>query len=99
MLSNEEKTIEDIQIRSVDKQRNITTRKTKTDIILREFDLQPGDTYDPKIAKLGLAGVNDLIIINQATLILEPALASDEVIMVVTVEGRYGNRRTWNSPR
>lgn len=80
------KTIRDIQVRFVDKQGNPTKGKTKTDIILREFSLKPGDIYNSELAQSGLAGVNDLIIVNQATLTLEPASVNDEVTMVVTVE-------------
>ena len=79
------RTISEIQVRFVDKKGNSTEGKTKPDIITREFDLQPGDVYDAELAKKGLERVNKLIIIDQATLTLEPTVERKSVAMVVTV--------------
>ncbi len=82
------KIIAEIEIRFVDKQGNPTEGKTQPDLITREFDLQPGDIYDAEIARKGLEGVNKLVIVNKATLTLEPTFVFDDdlIVMVVTVE-------------
>ena len=82
------KIIAEIEVRFVDKQGNPTEGKTQPDIITREFDLQPGDIYDAEIARKGLEGVNKLVIVNKATLTLEPTFVFDDdlIVMVVTVE-------------
>ena len=77
--------ITDVRVQYVDRDGNLTTGKTNPDVITREFTLQPGDNYDPQIAKQGLTNVLDLEIIDRASLILEPA-AEDRAVMVVTVE-------------
>ena len=78
-------TIEDIVIRFVDDEGNLIKGKTKPYIIKQEFALQPGDAYDETLAQSGLAAVNELEIIERASLTLEP-VKENEVNMVVTVE-------------
>ena len=80
--------ISDIQVRFVDKDDAPTQGATRPEIITREFDLQPGDVYDPELALEGLERVEDLLIIRQATLTLEPAAEPDQALMVVTVDER-----------
>ena len=79
-------TITEIQVRYIDKNNQPVAGKTKPDIIIREFDLQPGDIYAPEVAKEGLERVNDLIIIKRATLALEESTTNNNTVMVVTVE-------------
>ena len=81
---NDPQTIAEIRVRFVDRQNQPTTGKTKPEIITREFKLQPGDTYDATLARQGLEGVNDLVIVDRASLSLE-STQSDRVIMVVNV--------------
>ncbi len=76
--------ITDIRVQYVDDEGNLTTGKTNPDVIKREFALQPGDSYDPQVAKQGLTNVLDLEIIDRAGIILEPV--EDRAVMVVTVE-------------
>ena len=78
--------ISDIQVRFVDGEGVPTEGKTKPHIITREFDLQPGDVYDPELALEGIERLDNLLILRRATLTLEPAPAPDQVVMVVTVD-------------
>ena len=78
--------ISDIQVRFVDKDGVPTEGKTRPYIITREFDLQPGDVYDPELALKGLEHLNNLFILRRASLTLEPAADPDQVVMVVTVD-------------
>ena len=84
--SGEGETISEIEIRFVDQKGNPTEGKTKPDIITREFELQPGDTYNAELAQKGLDRVNQLVIVEKATLNLEASGSSDRVVMVVQVE-------------
>ena len=84
--SSAEETISEIQVRFVDKNGNPTEGKTKPDIIIREFDLKPGDIYDAELAKKGLEEVNKLNQIKNATIFLEPSARDNNVVMVVKVE-------------
>ena len=86
--TGEGQTIQDIEIRFIDKEGNPKEGKTKPHIIRQEFKLQPGDIYNAELAQSGLAGVNELVIVKQATLTLEPTASADEVVMVVTVQER-----------
>ena len=84
--TGEGQTIQDIEIRFIDKEGNPKEGKTKPYIIRQEFKLQPGDIYNAELAQSGLAGVNELVIVKQATLTLEPTASANEVVMVVTVQ-------------
>ena len=77
--------IEAIEIRYLDAEGNPTEGKAKPYIYQRQFDLEPGDRYDEQKARLGLAGVKRLIIVNDATVVLEPT-AEGKVIMAVNVQ-------------
>ena len=79
-------TITEIQVRYVDRNNQPVAGKTKPEIIIREFDLQPGDIYDPEVAKKGLERVSDLFIIKRAALTLEESTTDNNTVMVVTVE-------------
>ena len=83
--AGDDEVITDIRVQYVDNEGNLTTGKTNPDVIKREFALQPGDNYDPQVAKQGLSNVLELDIIDRASLILDPA-AEDRAVMVVTVE-------------
>ena len=83
--SSEGSTISEIQVRFVDQQGNSVVGKTQPEIITQEFDLQPGDPYDAELAQTSLDRVNKLIIVDQATLSLEPTVNDDSTIMVVQV--------------
>ena len=82
-------TIAEIQIRFVDRMGKPTEGRTKTKIILQEFELKPGDRYDSELAESGLIGVNNLFAVRQASLALQPLSdngTADSSLMVVTVE-------------
>lgn len=82
-------TITEIRVRFVDKDDQPVEGKTRPEIIQREFKLKPGDVYNSELAKTGLAGVNNLIIVKRASLSLEPSTVDNqenEVVMVVKVE-------------
>ncbi len=79
-------TITEIQVRYVDKNNQPVTGKTKPEIIIQEFDLQPGDLYAPEVAKEGLERVIDLNMIERATLSLEKSTTDNKTVMIVTVE-------------
>ena len=78
--------ITEIQVRYVDKNNQSIKGKTKPEIIIQEFELQPGDFYVPKLAKEGLERVLDLNMIKRATLSLEKSTLDNKTVMVVTVE-------------
>ena len=80
--------ISDIQVRFVDREDAPTEGKSRAYIITREFDLQPGDVYDPELALEGLARVEDKFLFRRAMLTLEPSAEPDQVVMVVTVDER-----------
>ncbi|MEM8832300.1 MAG: BamA/TamA family outer membrane protein [Cyanobacteria bacterium P01_G01_bin.19] len=82
-------TIAEIQVRFVDRMGKPTEGRTKTEIILQEFELKPGDRYDSELAESGLIGVNNLLAVRQASLSLRPLSdnsTADSSLMVVTVE-------------
>ncbi|NEZ54367.1 hypothetical protein DXZ20_01360, partial [Leptolyngbyaceae cyanobacterium CCMR0081] len=79
--------ISDIQVRFVNGDGEPIEGNTKDEIITREFDLHSGDVYDSDLALEGLERVDEMFIIKQASLTLEPA-ADDQVVMVVTVDER-----------
>ena len=83
-------TITDIQVKFVDRNNQPITGESKPSIIIQEFDLEPGDTYDAELAKKGLRGVNNLIHVTKATISLEPSARDNDVVMVVTVEEKNG---------
>ena len=86
VLPSQGATITEIQVRYVDRNNQPVKGKTKPEIIMREFDLQPGDPYSSEVAQEGLEGVKKLIIIKRATLSFEESVADNNTIMVVTVE-------------
>ncbi|MEB3232176.1 MAG: BamA/TamA family outer membrane protein [Leptolyngbyaceae bacterium] len=61
---------------------------TRDRTILREFDLEPGDIYDPVLAAEGLRRLNNLNIVREASLSLEPTANDGETVMVITVDER-----------
>lgn len=77
--------IREIQVRFVDRQGEPREGHTRDYIITRQFDLQPGDVYDPALALEGLKQVADLTAVSDASLTLEPTENPDEAIMVVDV--------------
>ena len=80
--------ISEIQVRFLDKRDNEVDGNTKSNIITREFELQPGDVYDEQLAREGLERLLDLDIIRVANISLEPAADPSEVVMVVDVVER-----------
>ena len=81
-------TIAEIQVRFVDRTGKPIKGRTKTEIILQEFELKPGDRYDSELAESGLIGVNNLLAVRQASLALQPLSdnGTADSIMIVTVE-------------
>lgn len=78
-------TIADIQVRFLDDDGQPDDGRTRPYIITREFDLEPGDVYDQETAQEGLERLNELEIVEEATLTLEPAAEEGQVSMVVSV--------------
>ncbi|NET48655.1 MAG: BamA/TamA family outer membrane protein [Merismopedia sp. SIO2A8] len=76
----------DIRVQFVDNGVPVDGR-TRSFIITREFDLEPGDIYDAALAEMGLQRVVSLDIVRDASLSLEP-VGDGEAIMVVTVDER-----------
>lgn len=83
-VGNQEKIIE-IVVEYVDQDGNPTSGKTNPDVIIREFDLQPGDIYDAKLAREGLRGVLALTIVELASLTLEKT-TDNQALMKVAVQ-------------
>ncbi|MEB3355801.1 MAG: BamA/TamA family outer membrane protein [Synechococcales bacterium] len=79
--------ITDIEVRFVDDGEPDDGR-TRDYIILREFDLEPGDVYDPALAEDGLQRVLNLGIVRDASVTLEPTADPGQAVMVVTVDER-----------
>ncbi len=79
-------TISDIEVVYLNSSGQATDGSTRPYVIIREFDLVPGDVYDPELASEGLQRVIDLSSVTNATLSLEPADAPGEVTMVVSVQ-------------
>ncbi len=79
-------TIADIQVRFVDPKGNLTKGKTQPEVITREFTLKLGDVYSSELAKEGLQGVRNLIIVDRVSLTLEPVAKSNQAVIIVTVK-------------
>ena len=77
--------ISDIVVRFVDEDGNPVEGKTKPRIITQEFALQPGDIYDADLAREGLRGVLDLVIVARASLSLEDT-EPGETVMTIAVQ-------------
>lgn len=79
--------ITEILVRFVDEAGNLVSSKTKPRIITQEFALQPGDVYRADLAKDGLQGVLDLIIVDRASLRLEKLpRTANKVVMAIAVQ-------------
>ncbi|MFM2312417.1 MAG: hypothetical protein RLZZ04_1693, partial [Cyanobacteriota bacterium] len=86
--------ITEILVRFVDEAGNLVPGQTKPRIITQEFALQPGDVYRADLAKQGLQGVLDLVIVDRASLRLErldksPQAANktaNKVVMAIAVQ-------------
>ncbi len=76
-------TITAIELRYVDRDGQPVTGRTQPHIITREFDLQPGDRYDPALAKAGLERIVTLTAVRDASIRLEPGEDSTQAVMVV----------------
>ena len=76
-------TIRAIEVRFIDRDDRPVQGKTNPKLITQEFELEPGDTYDQKLAKSGLANVNELIIVDRAS--LEIARTGDGATIIVNV--------------
>ena len=80
--------IEAIEVRYLDAEGNPTEGKAKPYIYQRQFDLEAGDRYNEEKARLGLAGVKRLTIVEEASVVLEPT-GEERATMVINVqEGR-----------
>ncbi len=76
--------ITDITVRFVDEDGKLIAGRTKPRIITQEFELQPGDIYRADLAKKGLQGVLDLVIVDRASLYLEK-VGKSKAIMAIAV--------------
>ncbi|NEQ98353.1 MAG: BamA/TamA family outer membrane protein [Cyanothece sp. SIO2G6] len=79
--------ITDIEVRFVD-DGNPDGGHTRDFVIRREFDLEPGDRYDPALAAAGLRRLNNLDIVREASVSLEPTESEGDAVMVITVDER-----------
>lgn len=77
-----------IQVRFLDRRGKTIHGRTRPFIIIREFDLRPGDVYSQELALKGLRRVAGLDIVKQANLTLEPTNEPNRVVMVVNVVER-----------
>ena len=78
-------TITEIELQYVDRDGQPVEGRTRPEIITREFELQPGDSYDPVLAKEGLARVVSLAAIRDASIRLEPAADPTQAVMVIVL--------------
>ncbi|MEB3218848.1 MAG: BamA/TamA family outer membrane protein, partial [Nostocales cyanobacterium 94392] len=81
-------TITDIQVNFVTDKGVPTTGKTQPYIITREFDLQPGDTYNAELAQQGLERLSQLDIVRKASITLEPTSNPQQMVMVINIVER-----------
>jgi outer membrane protein insertion porin family len=81
-------TIASIRVRFLDRKGLPTRGRTRPFIITREFDLQPGDVYNQKLAQQGLQRVSDLNSVRRASITLKPTIDPNRAIMVVNVVER-----------
>ncbi|MEM7772953.1 MAG: POTRA domain-containing protein, partial [Cyanobacteria bacterium P01_A01_bin.37] len=79
-----------IEVQFVDDD-EIVEGTTRDFIITREFDLEPGDVYDPELAQDGLQRLTNLDLIRDASITLEPSENPGEAVMIVTVDERNGH--------
>lgn len=72
-----------IELRFVDRTGQPVEGITQPVIITREFELEPGDAYDPVLAEAGLKRVIGLSAIHDASILLEPAADPTQATMVL----------------
>ncbi|MBT9314803.1 BamA/TamA family outer membrane protein [Leptothoe spongobia] len=75
--------IADIQIRLVNAEED-TEGSPDVAGMIKQFQLQPGDSYDPELAHGDLSRIAGMA--ERVTLTLEPATEPDQIVMVVTAE-------------
>ncbi len=78
-------TLTEIQVRFVDREGQPIEGNTQPEIITREFELQPGDVYDPALAKQGLEQIIRLTAVQDANLTLEPGADPAEASLIINV--------------
>lgn len=78
--------LSEIRVQFVNKNGQPVTGRTRPSVITREFDLKPGDTYDPQRARAGLERLSQLEIVRRASLSLEPAADGQAALVVNVVE-------------
>ncbi|MGK7890084.1 MAG: BamA/TamA family outer membrane protein [Leptolyngbyaceae cyanobacterium] len=83
-------TIIDMQVRFVDGSGTPVDGAYRDYIILREFDLEPGDRYNAELAEEGLMRVNGLSGVSAASLDLETDQRGGAVMVVTVREGTPG---------
>jgi len=79
--------IDDIEVRYLDEAGNPTEGKVKPYIYRRELELEVGDRYDEERAGRGLARVQRLPIVEDASLELEPTGAMNAILVINIREG------------
>ncbi|MEB3213158.1 MAG: BamA/TamA family outer membrane protein [Leptolyngbyaceae bacterium] len=75
-----------IEVRFIEDEEIVEDGKTREFIITREFDIEPGDVYDLEKVQDGLQRLNNLNLIQSASVIIQPTENPEEVVMVVTVD-------------
>lgn len=81
-------TIADVQVRFLNRKGEIVEGHTRPSVFTRELDLQAGTAYEPAIAQQGLDQINNLAIVRDADIVLEPLPNSEQVTLVVLVVER-----------
>lgn len=74
-----------ISVRYANRVGSATPGRTQAYIITREFDLKPGDVYNPQRALEGLRRVVDLNAVRTARLSLEPDASPGTAAIVITI--------------
>ncbi|MEL6320848.1 MAG: BamA/TamA family outer membrane protein [Cyanobacteria bacterium J06626_14] len=75
-----------IEVQFIEDGEIVDDGKTREFIITREFDIEPGDVYDLEKVQDGLQRLNNLNLIQSASVIIQPTENPDEVVMLVTVD-------------
>ncbi len=81
-------TISAIEVQFIEDEEPVEDGVTRDFIITREFEIEPGDVYDPEKVQDGLQRLMNLSLIQDASVSLQPTDNADEVVMVVTVDER-----------
>jgi outer membrane protein insertion porin family len=80
--------VTEIQVRFVDREGASTEGQTRSHIIRREFELKPNDPYNRELVAEGLTRVEALDSIRRASVLLEPTIDPNRVILIIVIVER-----------